>query len=150
MSDLRIPNLRTVTLAGRLGRAAELRYLPSGDAVCTLSVAVDLYRGKDKERDVLWLDCECFGKTAEVAAQCPKGAAILVEGNLDVARWIGKDGSDKEKVIVKAARVQRLEWDAKDGGNGGGEAKPAAKPQPAAARGRATVEEPEVGDDIPF
>src|SRR5690606_24027631 len=61
MADLRLPDLRSLLMAGRLGREPELRYTPNGTGVCTVSVAVTLYRGKDKEKDTLWLDVTAYG-----------------------------------------------------------------------------------------
>lgn len=158
MADLRLPNLRQVLVAGRLGQQPELRYLASGTAVATASLAVDCYRGKGADgkanKDTLWLDVDCFGKTAEIAAALPKGAPVIVEGNLDVARWKDKQGGDHSKVVVKASRIQRLDWDeseARPGGQGGDR-------RPAQGERAATPGEPQRGldagpvdeDDIPF
>lgn len=54
---------------GRLGRNAELRYLPSGDAVLNMAVAFN-YGQKDGggNRPTQWLECALFGKRAEALA----------------------------------------------------------------------------------
>lgn len=152
MADLRLPNLRTVTVAGRLGGQPELRYLVSGTAVATASLAVDCYRGKGPDgkaqKDTLWLDIDCFDKTAEIAAALPKGAPVIVEGNLDVARWKDKQGEERSKVVVKASRVQRLDWDPDA-------ARPEQARQAAAAQARQASPAgldggPVDEDDIPF
>ena len=42
---------------GRIGRDAELRYTPNGDAVCNIPVAVDYGRkGQDGKRPTQWYD----------------------------------------------------------------------------------------------
>jgi single-strand DNA-binding protein len=41
MSDLRMPDLNQVTIAGRLTRDPELRHTPSGAAVCEITIAND-------------------------------------------------------------------------------------------------------------
>ena len=43
MSDLRMPDLNKVFLAGRLTRDPELRYLSSGTPLCRVGVAVSRY-----------------------------------------------------------------------------------------------------------
>jgi single-strand DNA-binding protein len=144
MPDLKLPDLRLTIVAGRLGRDAELRYLQDGTAVCTLSLAVDLYRGKDKPKDTLWLDVKCWDKTAERVSDLTKGAPILVEGNLDMEKWTDKQtGSERTKTVVRANRVSPLTWpdgEREPSGNGGARREPArtqAHPEP-------------VDDDIPF
>jgi single stranded DNA-binding protein len=110
MSDLRMPDCRHTLLAGRLGHTPELRHSANDTPWCSVRLAVDCYRGKEKEKDTLWLDVDCFGRAAEMVAELPKGAPIMVEGHLDVARWTDRQGEEKSKVVVKANRIQRLDW----------------------------------------
>ena len=68
MSDLRMPDLNKVSLAGRLTRDPELRYIPSGTAVCELGLAVSRkYRTKEGEQRewTLFINVKCWGKKAE-------------------------------------------------------------------------------------
>ncbi len=137
MSELRMPDHRLVLLAGRMGNDPELRYSGNDTPMCSLRLAVDCYRGKDKEKDTLWLDVDCFGRTAELVSEFPKGTPVTVEGNLDVARWKDKQGEERSKVVVKANRVQRLDWPERD--------------YVGAAAARKDHGEPEVtGDELPF
>ena len=51
MSDFRMPDVNHVQIAGRLTRDPELRYLPSGMAVCKMGLAVSrFYKTKDGEK----------------------------------------------------------------------------------------------------
>jgi len=141
MADLRLPDLRSLLIAGRLGNDPDLRYTPNGTATCKASLARDLYRGKDKDKDTLWLDLVAYGVAAETLSKAPKGAPVVVEGVLDQERWTGRDGQERTKIVVKANRVQRLDWDGESS---------AQATDPARSARRAPVDEPETADDLPF
>jgi single-strand DNA-binding protein len=72
-----------VILVGNLGQDPEVRYLPSGGAVCSLTLATseswrDKATGEQKEHTVV-----LFGKLAEVAGEyLRKGSQVYVEGQL--------------------------------------------------------------------
>ena len=60
----------TLTDIGRIGRDAELRYTPNGDAVCNLAIACDYGRKvQDGKRPTQWVDATLWGKQAEAMAQ---------------------------------------------------------------------------------
>ena len=52
--------MNVITVAGSLGRDAELKYLQNGDAVLNFSVADSA--GRDKP--TIWWNCQLFGKRA--------------------------------------------------------------------------------------
>ncbi len=142
MADLRMPDLNKVFLAGRLTRDPELRYIPSGTAVCELGLAVSRkYRTKDGEQreETLFINVTCWGKTAEyVGENFHKGRPIIVEGRLKSDEWEDKNtGQKRTKIEITADRVQSLDWEDQGG------SKP-SKPAPRA------IEEPVPEDDIPF
>jgi len=59
----------TLTDIGRIGRDAELRYTPNGDAVCNLAIACEYGRkGQDGKRPTQWVDATLWGKQAEAMA----------------------------------------------------------------------------------
>jgi single-strand DNA-binding protein len=78
---------QTITLVGNLGRDPELRYLPSGEAVCNLSVATnrrwnDRQTGEPQE-EVCWFRVSVWGRQAEACNEyLAKGRQVLVEGRL--------------------------------------------------------------------
>ena len=76
------------TILGKVGKNAEMRYMPNGDAVTKFSIAVDRSYKKDGEtiKRTIWYSVQVFGKFAEVCKDIKKGDLILAEGNLD-ADW---------------------------------------------------------------
>jgi single-strand DNA-binding protein len=59
----------TLIDVGRIGRDAEVRYTPSGDAVANLAIACDYGRkGQDGKRPTQWVDATLWGKQAEALA----------------------------------------------------------------------------------
>lgn len=145
MSDFRMPDVNKVFLAGRLTRDPELRYLPSGMAVCKLGLAVSrFYKTKDGEKreETMFINVTTWGKTAEYGNEyLRKGRPVLVEGQLRSNEFEDKSGQKRTVIEVNAERVQQLDWGDSKGGSGG-----SPKPQPR------TIEEPvpPADDDIPF
>lgn len=114
-----MPNFNKVVLLGNLTRDPELRTIPSGQAVCDFSIAInERYTSKDgqKMENVHFIDIVAWAKTAEnVAKFCTKGKSILVEGKLTQERWSDKtSGEKRSKIKVTAEKVQFLF--SKDGG----------------------------------
>ena len=116
-------NFNKVILVGNLTRDPQLRYLPSQMAVVDFGLAVNhKYRtknGEDRE-EVLFIDCSCFGKGAEIINQyCQKGKQLLVEGRLRYETWEDKQGGGKRsKHSVSVDNFQLM--GGRDGGGGGG------------------------------
>ncbi len=142
MSDLRMPEVNRVLLAGRLTRDPELRYLPSGMAVCKMGLAVSRrYRDRDGQtkEDALFINVTVWDKQAEFCGQnLRKGRPLLVEGSLRSDEWEDKNtGQKRSSIEVRAQRIQMLDWEDRGGG----------APRPAASRPQ---DEPLPEDDIPF
>ena len=113
--------MNSISVAGTLGKDAEIRYLPNGDAVCNFSVADSM--GKDK--GTIWWNCQLFGKRAESLSQyLTKGQAVTVSGNVTEREWNDKEGNKRKTMDV---RVQDV---ALQGGRKEQEA-PRAAPKPA-------------------
>ena len=74
--------MQIITIAGNIGKDAEIRTTGNGDKVAGFSVAVD--NGKDSNgnrRDSTWFDCSLWGKRAEsLAPYIKKGGKITVSG----------------------------------------------------------------------
>lgn len=105
-------NLNKVFLMGNLTRDPELRYTPSGMAVCKLGLAINR-RFRDRNSDE-WRDDTCFvditvwGKTGENCSQyLAKGSAVHVEGKLRFSSW-ESEGQKRSKLDVVADNVQFL------------------------------------------
>ncbi len=141
MSDLRMPDLNKVYLAGNLTRDPELRYLQSGSAVCKLGLAANRrFRTKDGEQreETLFINVTTWGKTAEYCGEnMKKGRPVLVEGRLQANDWEDKTtGQKRTSIEIHAQRIQDLSWEDRP--------KASAKPEPR------DIEEPIPEDDIPF
>lgn len=112
------------TLVGHLGRDPELRYTPSGKAVCNFSIAVNEgYTGRDgnKQDETLWMRVNCWEKTAENAAKyLKKGDPVLVSGKLKMNKFKDKDGNDRESVELTAFTVTFLAGARGENGQDGG------------------------------
>lgn len=101
-----------VTLIGNLTKDPELRYIPSGSAVCSFGLAVNrAYTNADgeKQEDVTFIDIVCWNKLAEACSQyLQKGSPVFVEGRLQQKFWETEDGSKRHKHEVVARTVQFL------------------------------------------
>jgi single-strand DNA-binding protein len=93
--------MNNITVAGQLGRDAETRYLPNGDAVCNFSVADS--QGKDKL--TIWWRCSLFGKRAEsLAPFLNKGQSVTVSGTV-TEREYQKDGATMKAMEIRVQDV---------------------------------------------
>lgn len=95
---------------GNLTRDPELRSLPSGIQVCTLSVATNrVWKDKNgaKQESTDYHNIVVFGRQAETSAQyLRKGASILAEGRMQTRSWDGADGQKKYRTEIVADRIQ--------------------------------------------
>ena len=108
----------TVIIVGRLGKNPELRFTPSGQAICNISVATDhSYTDKsgNKVKQVTWFKVATFNKTAENVNQyLKKGSMVLVEGRMNSDEngnpkvWTRQDGSPAASYEVSAQVVKFL------------------------------------------
>lgn len=107
-----MPNMNLVMLMGNLTRDPELRYAPSGDAMCKFSLAINReWKGRDGDRkkDVTFIDVVVWGKQAENITQyLKKGSPCFVEGRIQTRSWEGQDGKKNRSFEVSADRVQFL------------------------------------------
>jgi len=103
--------LNHVFLIGNLTRDPEVRYLPSGDAVGDMHLAVSRrYKGKDGQdrEEVCFIGVVVWGRQAENCKEyLRKGSPVFVEGRLQFEQW-EKDGQKNSRIRVRANRVQFL------------------------------------------
>jgi single-strand DNA-binding protein len=102
--------LNKALIIGNLTRDPEVRALPSGIKVCSISVATNrVWKDKNGARQEAadYHNVVVFGRQAETAAQyLRKGASILVEGRIQTRSWDDKDGQKKYRTEIVADRVQ--------------------------------------------
>lgn len=144
-------SVNKVILIGNLGAKPELKYLPSGQAVCELRLATN-EKWKDKDgqaqEKVEWHRCVAWAKTAENCAQyLDKGRQVYIEGRLQTRSWDDKTTGEKKYMTeIVCTNVQFL------GGGKAGDTRPA---QPRTSENDGSMptmpfDSPPSGDDIPF
>lgn len=99
-------------IVGNVGRDPELRYTPSGAAVCDFSVAVNRrWSGQDGQLNekTTWFRVTCWNKLAETVNQyVTKGRQVLVTGEVDASAWINNDGEAAATLELTARDVKFL------------------------------------------
>lgn len=139
-----MPSFNKVMLIGRLTRDPEMRYTTSGLAVTSFSIAVDR-RNKNQqgEKQTDFFRCTAWRQSAEfVSSYASKGRLVAVEGRIELNKFTGQDGIEKQSADIVCDHVEILDSNREQGeggsgsGFGGGQSTPAA-PRQAAAGGQA-------------
>jgi single-strand DNA-binding protein len=146
----------SITIVGNLTRDPELRYTPSGQAQCTVGVAVNRVwtdrQTNEKKESVSFFNVVLWREMAENAGEClTKGMRVIVNGRLEQRSWETQDGEKRSVVEIVADEIgPSIRWataevkrnERRGGGDfdGGGSA-PAAKP---------ASNEPPAYDEEPF
>jgi len=158
--------INKVIIVGNLGQDPEVKYMPSGGAVCNITVATseswnDKNTGEKQERTE-WHRIVFYRKLAEIAGEyLRKGSQVYVEGRLQTRKWQDQGGADRYTTEIVANEMQMM------GGRGsaasgtsnsgaagfdssssqGSSAAPASSSTPAPAGGGMADD---FDDDIPF
>lgn len=116
-------SVNKVIIIGNLGRDPEVRYTPSGAAVCNVSIATTRnWKSKDsgdRQEETEWHRVVFYDRLAEIAGEyLRKGRPVYVEGRLKTRKW-QKDGVDQYTTEIIAEQMQLL-GGREDGGGGGG------------------------------
>jgi len=92
-------SLNKVLLIGNLTRDPELRYTPTGAAVCTIGLATNRYwttESGEKKEEVEYHRVVAWNKLAELCSQLlVKGRKIYIEGRLRTNTWQAQDGTQR-------------------------------------------------------
>lgn len=136
-------SVNRVIIVGNLGRDPEIRYMPSGEAVCNFSVATtDEWKGKDgsKQSKTEWHNIIIYRKLAEIAGEyLKKGSQVYLEGKIETKKWNDKEGNERSTVQIVCDEMKML-------GN-------SSKPEPKNAdtnSNNARYSNEEMNDNIPF
>ena len=165
-------SVNKVILIGNLGKDPEVRYAPSGSAICNITLATSR-NWKDKttgerQEETEWHRVVFFDRMAEVAGEyLKKGKSVYIEGRLKTRKWTDKEGAEKYTTEIMADKMEML--GSREGGGGGGAggggsgddmgSAPAASPRSAPPARNAPAPKPaaksstgfdDMDDDIPF
>lgn len=154
--------INKVILIGNIGGDPEVRYMPNGNAVTTLSVATseswkDKETGNKQERTE-WHRVVCFNRLGEIAGEyVRKGSKLYIEGSLRTRKWQDPQGQDRYTTEIVASDIQMLDGKGQSSSYNEGQSMPQQEsPRPARkttqsapeSAGQAAFEE--LDDDIPF
>ena len=103
--------MNTITLLGRLTKNPEARYTSTGKAVTLFTLAVNRpYTNSDGQKEADFINCQAWGKTAEVVGNhVSKGDRLLVEGRLQIRSYTDKEGVKRYATEVVVNRVEFIE-----------------------------------------
>ncbi|MCF8057647.1 MAG: single-stranded DNA-binding protein [Bacteriovoracaceae bacterium] len=105
-------SINKVMLIGRLGSDPELKYTPSGSAVCNFSLATSeswTDKSGQKQEKTEWHRVVVWGKLAELCNQyLAKGRQAFIEGSLQTRQWDDKSGQKRYTTEINAKNVQFL------------------------------------------
>ena len=151
----KMASFNKIMIVGYLGRDPELRYTPSGTAVCDFSIATSERKGKrdsgENEEVTTWFRVSMWGRQAEVASQyLQKGKLVYVEGRLSQREYTDRDGNKRTSLEVHGTDMQfigpRGDEMATGAPAGGGRPAAASREDERSGGGSDTI----VDDDIPF
>ncbi len=99
-------------ILGNVGRDPEVRYMPSGEAICNLSIATTRkWKDKNGERqeETEWHRVSLFGKLAEIAGEfVKKGKTVYIEGRIKTRHYTDKDGAEKYATEIIGDTMQMV------------------------------------------
>ncbi|MDR0665834.1 MAG: single-stranded DNA-binding protein [Campylobacteraceae bacterium] len=146
-----------VILVGNLTRDIELRYTPSGIAICTTGIATN-HRFKKQDgsqsEEVMFIDITLFGRNAEIANQyLKKGSQVLVEGRLKLDTWNDQNGQKRSKHTISVDSLKMMGQKGQDRSDGGNFDEEYRHTAPSATQNTPKQNIPEIDineDEIPF
>jgi single-strand DNA-binding protein len=107
-------SLNQCQFIGNVGRTPEVRYSPSGDAICNFSVAInenwkDKSTGERRE-STEWVRVVAYRRLGEICGEYLKsGAPVWIQGKLKTRKWQDKEtGADRYSTDIVADQMQML------------------------------------------
>lgn len=143
-------DLNQCNFIGRLGNDPEVRYLPNGDAVANISIAVgESWKDKQgqKQERTEWIRVVAFRKLGEIIGQyLNKGSKVYISGKMVTRKWTDKEGVERYSTEIVANNMQML-----DSAEGQARQQPAHTQQPAGVKPNLHQQgSSELDSDIPF
>jgi single-strand DNA-binding protein len=135
---------------GNLGKDAESRFTPGGDAVVQFSVGVK--SGYGDKATTTWARCAMWGKRGEAVAQyLTKGQLVGISGEVTLREYTDKEGAKRSSLEVRVNDLTLL-----GGKRDGEQSAPRSESTPAQNQQRSAPAQNSGGafadfdDDIPF
>lgn len=137
-------------IIGNLGQDPEVRYLNSGDAVATISVATsESWKDKttgEKQQKTEWHRVVFFKRQAEIVGEyLHKGSKVYICGKLQTKKWQDKSGVDRYTTEIIGNELQMLDGKQSDNNSSQTKSNDYAKQSGARDSGSDNFD-----DDIPF
>lgn len=141
-------SVNKVIIIGHLGKAPEVKYTPSGDAIANVTVATsENWKDKngEKQERTEWHRVVFYRKLAEIVGEyLDKGSLVYIEGKLQTRKWQNKDGVDQYTTEIIADKMQML------GSKPQGESAQRQAPAQSAGKPQTSGNFEDMDDDIPF
>lgn len=104
-------NFNKVILAGNLTDDPEMNKTPSGDPVCSFTIATNRYwtdqDSGEKKQKTEYHDIVAWRRLAEIASQyLDKGSLVLIEGRLQTRSWEDSNDNTRSKTEIVARKMQ--------------------------------------------
>ncbi len=101
--------MNTVTIIGRAGQDAEIKYFESGKVKTSFSLAVNRWDARTKEEVTDWYNIEVWDKQAEFAGEYIKrGRQVAVDGRISISKWNDASGDTRERYLIVANNIRLL------------------------------------------
>lgn len=114
-------SVNKVTLLGNVGKDPEIRYAPSGSAICSVSIATTRKwkdKSGEKKEETDWHRVVFYERLAEIAGQyLKKGNPVYVEGRLKYGKYTDKDGVERYTTDIVVSEMQLLGGNPQEGGS---------------------------------
>ncbi len=112
MSDLKMPDINNVLIAGNLTNDPIFRKTSNGTSVANFYIASNR---KYRDNSGIWRETVCYvGVVAwhKVADACneilKRGSSVLIDGELQSRNWKNEDGTSRNVIEIRARRIQFL------------------------------------------
>jgi single-strand DNA-binding protein len=141
-------DLNQCNFIGRLGKDVETRYMTSGDAIASFSIAISSQwkdKNGEKQDSTEWVNVSVFGKLAEICGKyLEKGSQVFVSGRIKTDKYTDKEGIERYSTKIIADKIQML------GGKPKGEQSENKPLEDQSARKPSVPSFEDMDDDIPF
>ena len=105
-------SVNKVILVGRVGNKPELKFTPSGNSICTFSMATNetwLDLENNKKEHTEWHNIVGWNKIADFTHEhIVKGQLIYIEGRIHAQVWVDKNNIRQKKYEIVCEKITPL------------------------------------------